>query len=395
MYWINFLHIYQPPWQDNRVIKKIADESYRYILDILKKNKSAKITLNICGSLTEQLVNLKYFDIIKNIKKLVRNGQIELTGTAMYHAFLPRLPKKEVIRQIQLNENYQQKVFGKEVFLASQKKLGKRGFFIPEMAYSKRVTEIVSDLGFDWIILDEIALGGNLGNVDWQKRYFIKSLKKLGVVFRNRKIYRKSFTGKTFDTLQILEMAKKERFVVTARDGESYHDEVWNKKKDRTLKKILKSKRIKTLTVSEYLSQLDKEKSEKKFVNPLASSWESLESELAQNKSFEIWKSKENPIHQKIWRLINLTIGIINQNKKDENFTWARRHLDRGLASCGLWWADGRFKGYNPEEIEKNALELIKAVRSLKNLSKKTKVYFEQIYSHLIYSIWQRHWEKI
>jgi alpha-amylase/alpha-mannosidase (GH57 family) len=407
MHWINLLHIYQPPWQDKETVKKIADGSYRYLLNILKKYSNAKITLNICGSLSEHLVDLGYFDIIEDIKKFVRRGQIELTGSVMYHAFLPLLPESEILRQIELNERYGQKLFGKEIWFSSQKRWGERGFFIPEMAYSKKVAKIIARLGFSWVILDEISLGGKLGNVNWEKKYFIKNIKSknknLAVIFRDRKIYCRSFSGKTFDTIQVLEMAKRENMlrvksrsnniILTARDGESYNDQAWNKKKDETFKNILRNKKIKNLTVSEYLNYLDKTGAESKIINPTPSTWESLESEIKQGKPYEIWSSRENPIHRKFWRFINLVIGVINQNKKDKNFYWARHHLDRGLASCGLWWADGRFKGYNPEEVEKNASELIRSVRSLKDLTKNKKIYFEKLYSSLIYSIWERHWK--
>ena len=29
--WVNFLHIYQPPWQEKGIIEQVAIESYDYI----------------------------------------------------------------------------------------------------------------------------------------------------------------------------------------------------------------------------------------------------------------------------------------------------------------------------------------------------------------------------
>jgi len=30
--WVNFLHIYQPPWQSKGVVEQVASESYDYLL---------------------------------------------------------------------------------------------------------------------------------------------------------------------------------------------------------------------------------------------------------------------------------------------------------------------------------------------------------------------------
>jgi len=44
------------------VIKQIANESYRPIIEALRNHPSAKITLNINGTLTEQLNDFGYMD---------------------------------------------------------------------------------------------------------------------------------------------------------------------------------------------------------------------------------------------------------------------------------------------------------------------------------------------
>ena len=54
-----FFHIYQPPTQFPEVTQEITETSYLKIIDILKKNPRAKITLNICASLTAQLSEVK------------------------------------------------------------------------------------------------------------------------------------------------------------------------------------------------------------------------------------------------------------------------------------------------------------------------------------------------
>ena len=75
MLWANFFHIYQPPNWDKRIIKKVATESYRPFVNILKKNPNIKVTLNISGSLTEQL-HQQGIEYLSKVKDSGKNIQI-------------------------------------------------------------------------------------------------------------------------------------------------------------------------------------------------------------------------------------------------------------------------------------------------------------------------------
>jgi len=62
---------------------------------------------------------------------LLQRGQLELTASANYHAFLPKLPDEQIIRQIQLNTETNRQYFG-DLYQP-------KGFFPPEMGYDSRV----------------------------------------------------------------------------------------------------------------------------------------------------------------------------------------------------------------------------------------------------------------
>ena len=72
MFWANFLHIYQPPTQKEIWVKRIADESYRKIINGLLEIPRAKITLNINGILCELLERFGAKDVLHGIKKLLQ-----------------------------------------------------------------------------------------------------------------------------------------------------------------------------------------------------------------------------------------------------------------------------------------------------------------------------------
>jgi len=178
MYWANFLHIYQPPTQTEEIVRKVTEECYRTQVRVLEEAPNAKITLNISAILTEQLGRYGFLDVIEGLKRLAERGQIEFTGSAMYHPILPLISRVEVIRQIRLNTEVNRHYFG-EVYRP-------QGFFPPEMCYSLEVAKIVAEMGFRWIVIDEIAFNGRIGQVKNDRIYTIKGLPDLEVFFKER-----------------------------------------------------------------------------------------------------------------------------------------------------------------------------------------------------------------
>ena len=104
VYFAFLWHIYQPPVQIAPVIKQIVNESYRPIIAALRDHPEARITLNINATLTEQLQDYGYTDIIEGLATLASRGQIEFTSSGKYHPLLPLIPEPEILRQIKLKD---------------------------------------------------------------------------------------------------------------------------------------------------------------------------------------------------------------------------------------------------------------------------------------------------
>ena len=149
VYFSFLFHIYQPPIQIPPVVKQIVNESYRPIVNALRDHPEVKITLNINGTLTEQLNDFGYIDLIEGLSTLGSRGQIEFTGSGKFHPLLPLIPEPEIRRQIELNNETNKKFFGSAY--------NPRGFFPPEMAVSDEVVSVVREMGFEWIIMSGIA----------------------------------------------------------------------------------------------------------------------------------------------------------------------------------------------------------------------------------------------
>lgn len=359
MVWSPFLHLYQPPWQKKEIFEKIVKESYLPILDILERNKKAKITLNICGSLTELLVKYNFEKILERIKKLAESKRIELVGSAKYHPILPLLPKSEVVRQIKLNEDLNRKYF-KKIW-----SLRPKGFFLPEMAYDKKTAKIIESIGYQYLVLDEIAYSGRIGKVSFEKRYKIKDL-KLKVIFRNRGLSDIFYTGWLDSEEKFWQALKHDNrsnnFLITAFDGENLGH---HKPGSEKIFEIL-LKKIKTLTFSELLKTYQKEE----IVEPVSSSWASRKEEIKEKIFFPLWFHPKNKIHQLQWQLTYLVIKKIEKSKKDKNYKKAREELDKALNSCQYWWASAT-PWWSTEIVSEGAEKLILVLKNLKKIDKK------------------------
>ena len=375
--WVNFLHIYQPPWQNEGVIDQISSESYEYLMTLFEKYPNFRASLNITGNLVEQLDNYRP-DLLKRLQVLVNKGHIELTSSSKYHALLPLLSKSEIKRQIELNQETLAQYFNLDKI---------KGFYMPEMAYSDDVAKIVKKMNFEWIILDPINYKDNIE----EDVLYINKKTKLKVVFRNRAI------SKAYPAEVIYKKLKQNapsETIVTGSDGEIYghFHEDWQ----GHIEKILANKNVELQTVGKYLSSLDQTKK----ISLRDASWESLPTELSQKIPFALWNDPKNKIHKSLWKLVALATKLVDKYKEDKNWHWARNHLDRGMSSCTFWWASGKKPSdfspltWNPDMIDNGSEELIKAVRSLDAASNKEKIKAEKIYIDIKKTTWLSHWNK-
>ena len=152
IYWAPLLHFYQPPTQSHDVLAKICKESYRPLVKVFKEHPESRVTVNMCGVLTEMLANHGCGDILTGLAELGDRGQVEFVESAKFHAILPLIPKREAKRQIELN-NLTNLSFFKDSYKP-------KGFFLPEMCYSDEAASIVRGMGYEWVIVSGIASQG-------------------------------------------------------------------------------------------------------------------------------------------------------------------------------------------------------------------------------------------
>jgi len=382
MIWANFLHIFQPPDQKEDILRQITSESYQPLIKILKENPQAKLTLNITACLTEQLIILGYQNLIRELGELVKRGQVELTDSSKYHAFLPLLPETEVERQIKLNQETNKKIFG-DIYQP-------KGFHLPEMAYSRKIAEIVAKLGYSWLILNEISFEGKLfSKINTSKIYRLKSLPGIKILFRNRKLSDLIQRGQMWETKNFYRFLGKEiredEYIITAMDGETFGHH--RPGLEKFLYQLYQEKKIKTMTISEIINSFP----EGEEIKPLEGSWASMESELKAKIPYAQWNYPRNPIHKRQWELTYLAIKTVNRFKNDPNFIKARDLLDKALFSCQYWWAS-TVPWWEIEYIEKGAYYLKKVIETLETAQKEIKEKAQKLYSEIVFTAFD--WER-
>ena len=387
MYWINLLHFYQPANIDSFAIKEAYEKSYSRLIRLMEENSHLKMTWNISGCLLVRLQEEGEQGFIESLKKLIKRGQIEIVSSAAYHAFLPLLPKSEVILQIKENEKILSDILGI--------KKRPKGFFLPEMAYSPALAKIIYKLGYEWIIVDEVA-AYKYPNIQKDKFYIDKN-SGLKVIFRNRKV------SMSYPPLKILEIVKEgvdKGIIITATDAELYglrHEDPSGEMEEISTRADIISE-----TISVFIANLEKSGSSDERISVAASSWDSLAEDIKNKEPYKLWNNKNNPIHQELWKLANLVLSLDKKYKKDANYEWYRWHLVRGIASCTFWWASAYDfsevfgpNAWNPDVVERGLEDMVRSVRSIDNKSsKKYKLKAEKNYLQIKKLIWEEHWQK-
>ncbi|MHA1147887.1 MAG: hypothetical protein ACTSR8_06545 [Promethearchaeota archaeon] len=339
-------HIYQPPVQIPPVVKQIVNESYRPIIDALRDHPHAKITLNINGTLTEQLNDFGYIDIIEGLSTLASRGQVEFTGSGKFHPLLPLIPEPEIKRQIELNNETNTRFFG-SVY-------NPKGFFPPEMAVSEEVLAIVKKMGFEWIIMSGIA-----NTLPTFPINFISTHKNgLKLIFRDDYIsidcaFDKINNVDAFVERLYYRHTSEDYYVVLAMDGETFGHHVKHAIMNFLIplfKALPHRNDVKLCTISEIIDKFPQDIKGTKQ-QPRASSWSTMPYDLAHDVPFPLWFNPGNNIHIEQHRFFMYALTLVHlaykyresmNDEKKRIFDNARNLLDRGIHSCQQWWASKR-----------------------------------------------------
>jgi hypothetical protein len=339
-------------------LHRIVHECYLPLTRGLLERPRARMVVNISGALTDLLVKKGYSEVVDNLNQLAERGQIELTGSAKFHAFLPLLPETEVDRQIESNQEINTKYFGTNYHPV--------GFFSPEMAVSDGVVEAGKRFKFNWLAAADV--GHPSGNPPADKLYRSEDLY---IMFRHKRISSLMLSAvcRTAEDLikETTDLHERDKYWFVVMDAETFgHHRIGH---EEFLFEVLDNPFFEPVTVSDLLGESKKKgglSEEETQIRP--STWTNEEQDFWLDReqkvptlarSFILWQDPENPIHKSQWGLAELVINELNNypRKDSKNYQKARELLDMALASDQFWWASAK-PWWSLEMIEQGAYEL-------------------------------------
>ena len=347
-----FLHFYQPSTQFPEVLAEINRSSYEPLISIFKDYPRAKVTVNLAGSLLDLWRETGRADIIHWWKETLRSGSLEVVGSAKYHPLLPKLPFSEIQRQVLLQEHSLHDVLD----------LGTpRGFFPPEMGYSRRVAEAVASRGYSWILLDGSADSGQKSPLTLHPPFTtVKEIAGLNLkalfrdtVFSQRVAFAELTRLDEF-MATIRSWKTDQGYFILAMDAETFG---WHRPDQLNLLRAIfeaeENGRLGVKLVS--LSEICQTFASGGQTEPLTSTWGMAIEEVEKGRIFPRWDNPANEIHRAQWQLFNLAVSAVSS---DSDHVRARQALDLGEQSDQFWWAGGD-PCWHPLMVEKGA-ELLK-----------------------------------
>ncbi len=379
MRWANFLHLYQPADQQPDILEAVVVQSYRPLLQHIQENKNVRLTLNVTGALLELFDKYGYRDLIEILREVGREGRVEFTGSAKYHALLPFLEESEIIRQIKINDETM-RFFLEDAYMPV-------GFFPPEMAYKEALAPIVEKLGFKWIILDEIAFNGHAQGVDYTKLYKITG-SNLHVFFRERRTSNLIMSAMVRSADSLRETMKadltSDRYLITAMDGETFGHH--RPGLEKMLFEIFSAPDFNFVTISDLLKHYA---GTEVGVAPIQSTWASSPLDIERNVQFLSWHDPVNIIHGWQWELLYLALAEVHTLPQNTpGYNEIRKKLDVALASDHLWWASAK-PWWSIEMIEDGAFRLLDTLRSIPGITSDKIASASNLYEHIVSTAFQ------
>jgi len=363
-------HFYQPPWQTDYWVKRIAEECYLPVSEWLAKNPDFKVGVNINNSLVQHFQRLGLGKVIDNLGSAADSGAVEFTGSSAYHALLSSLlshegGREEVRRQIELNERGNQKAFG-----SSWKP---KGFFPPELAFSEELAEEILNAGYLYSLADSASFdSANPGKAIPHKDVGV--VRGLPVFFRSgwsnefsmarpsRKEYDLSRYARDLGNAARAWFNGDGGHIDIGYDVETigHHIIPYRERLDEYRDSLVKEG-----IVPAHFSEILESFPTRTDVKILPASWSTSGEQALSGNYFPLWTAPGNPVHAVLKDLTGKAIGAVHKAGREAGnlteYSDARDALDQGLQSCKEWWANPPGL-YNKDNVRSGADFLFKAI---------------------------------
>ncbi len=366
------IHNHQPVGNFDNVFQDAFEKSYLPFIEVVERHPKIKFSLHYTGSLLDWLVRHQP-DFLTRIKKLVKDGQVEIFAGGYYEPILTLIPERDAIRQSVALKEKVKEIFGYE----------SHGAWIAERVWEPKMPIIFSKSKLDYGIVDDshFAL---VGKEPQQLNGFYKTEDE-GYSFNlfpccEQLRYDIPFgePEKTIEYLRGRNHEGRDVAITYGDDGEKFglwpgtYDLVYTRGwLDRFLTALEANESwIKTMTFQEYVKA---HQATDRIYLPCASYREMLEWSKGFYRNFMVKYPEINAMHK---RMIYLSDKIhAAKSVSKEAILKARKYLFMGQANDAYW--HGAFGGLYLNHLRSAVYQnLIKADVALEQAQKKKSAAF-------------------
>jgi len=140
-------HSYDTDRNNERVMRKVADKSYRPMIALLEKmlhqHPDFHVSLSITGTFIEQ-AQMWVPDVIDGFKRLVDTGKVEIVAETYYHSLAFFYSRKEFENQVRAHQAKIKEVFNVDTHV----------FRNTELAYNDELAQWADQAGFKGILAE-------------------------------------------------------------------------------------------------------------------------------------------------------------------------------------------------------------------------------------------------
>lgn len=140
-------HSYDTDRNNERVMRKVADKSYRPMIALLEKmlhqHPDFHVSLSITGTFIEQ-AQMWVPDVIDGFKRLIDTGKVEIVAETYYHSLAFFYSRKEFENQVRAHQAKIKEVFNVDTHV----------FRNTELAYNDELAQWADQAGFKGILAE-------------------------------------------------------------------------------------------------------------------------------------------------------------------------------------------------------------------------------------------------
>lgn len=137
-------HFHQPVDNFEWVFEHAFEQSYKPLLQCIKRHPSVKVGIHLSGPVLEWLEN-KQPEYLDQLANLTKHNQLELIGGAFYEAILPIIPDEDKLAQIQMMRDYAHDLFGTDI----------HGFWLAERVWEPHLPKIFEEAHIEYVMIDD------------------------------------------------------------------------------------------------------------------------------------------------------------------------------------------------------------------------------------------------